>query len=313
MEFFIVSALNGLIYGMLLFMVSAGLTLTFGMMGILNFSHAAFYMLGAYLAYTISSYTNFWIGILVVPPIVAMLGVVIERYILRPVHRYGHAHELLVTFGLVFIFDEFVKLFYGNYPVSYQVPAALDFPAFSMFGASYPFYKVFIGLVALLMFLGLYLVLTRTRIGMIVRGAERLPHVAQALGHNVTGLFTAVFAAGAALAALAGAVAGAFYQTNPNMAWEIGIVVFVVVVIGGLGSLGGSFIASVLIGLLNSFAVGLDWTAGDLMHVVGLGDWVEKVGGFVGIRVSSFAATIPFLLMLGILLVRPAGLMGSKN
>lgn len=313
MEFFVVSVLNGLIYGLLLFMVSAGLTLTFGMMGVLNFSHAAFYMLGAYLAYTLTAHTNFWVGLIVAPPLVAVLGVIIERYILRPVHQYGHAHELLVTFGLVFIFDEAIKLFYGNNPVNYQVPAVLDFTAFKVFGTSYPFYKVFIGLVALSIFAGLYLVLQRTRVGMIVRGAERLPQVAQALGHNVAVLFMAIFAVGAALAALAGAVAGAFYQTNPNMAWEIGILVFVVVVIGGLGSLGGSFIASLLIGLLSSFTIGLDWTAGDLMNLLGLGAWTERASGLAGIQISSFAATVPFLLMLGILLVRPAGLMGSKN
>lgn len=154
MEFFLVSVLIGLIYGLLLFMVSSGLTLTFGMMGVLNFSHAAFYMLGAYFAYTISAYISFWVGVLFAPLIVACIGMFIERYILRPVHRYGHAHELLVTFGLVFIFDEFVKLFYGNYPVNYQVPDLLDFSAFSIFETSYPFYKILMRLVALLIFLG---------------------------------------------------------------------------------------------------------------------------------------------------------------
>jgi len=119
MEFLIVSTLNGVIYGMLLFMVSAGLTLIFGMMGVLNFAHASFYMLGAYFAYTLSGLFNFWVGLIVAPLLVAIIGMFIERYMLRRVHAHGHAHELLLTFGLVFIFEELIKLFYGDFPVNY--------------------------------------------------------------------------------------------------------------------------------------------------------------------------------------------------
>lgn len=193
MEFLVVSTLNGVIYGLLLFMVSAGLTLVFGMMGVLNFAHASFYMLGAYFAYTLSGLFNFWVGLIVAPLIVAAIGMLIERYMLRRVHAFGHAHELLLTFGIAFICEELVKLFYGNFPVNYQMPASLNFAAFRLFDTDYPFYRVFIGGIALAMFAVLFLLLTYTRVGIIVRGAERLPKMAEALGHNVPLVFMGVF------------------------------------------------------------------------------------------------------------------------
>jgi branched-chain amino acid transport system permease protein len=234
MEFVIVSILNGVIYGLLLFMVSAGLTLIFGMMGVLNFAHASFYMLGAYAAYAISSRVNFWVGLLVAPAVVGAIGMLVERYLLRKVHAFGHAHELSLTFGLALIFEELIKLFFGNFPVNYQMPDTLRFAAFTIFGTDYPFYRLFIGAVAVIMFIALYILLSQTRIGIVVRAAERLPAMAEALGHNIPVVFTSVFGAGAALAGLAGAVAGAFFPTNPNMALELGVIVFVVVVVGGL-------------------------------------------------------------------------------
>src|SRR4051812_18834829 len=231
MEFIVTSALNGVIYGMLLFMVSAGLTLIFGMMGILNFAHASFYMLGAYFAYTLSGFFNFWVGLAVAPLLVGGLGVLIERTMLRRVHRYGHAHQLLLTFGIALICEELVKLFYGDFPVNYRMPPGLNFPAFTLYGTNYPFYRVFIGAVALAMFVSLLLLLRHSRIGIVVRAAERLPKMAEALGHNVPLVFMGVFGTGAALAGLAGAVAGAFFPTTPNMAVDLGMIVFVIVVV----------------------------------------------------------------------------------
>src|SRR5208283_1606390 len=143
----------------------------------------------------------------------------------RPVHAYGHGHELLMTFGLALIIEEMMKLFFGDFPVNYQIPADLRFAAFTLFGTDYPFYRVFIGAIALSMFVVLWLLLARTRIGIVVRAAERLPVMAEALGHNIPLVFMGVFAVGAALAGLAGAVAGAFYPTNPNMALNLGVIV----------------------------------------------------------------------------------------
>lgn len=313
MEFLIISTLNGVIYGLLLFMVSAGLTLIFGMMGVLNFAHASFYMLGAYFAYALSPIIGFWGGLLLAPVLVGLIGMWVERVLLRRVHAHGHAHELLLTFGIALIVVEAVKLVFGDFPVAYQVPTELRFAAFTVFGTDYPFYRMFIGSTAVAMFLALWLLLTRTRVGIVVRAAERLPQMADALGHNIPVVFMSVFGVGAALAGLAGAVAGAFYPTNPNMAAELGVIVFVVVVVGGLGSLKGSLLASLLIGMFSSFAVGLDWSLAGLLGLVGLGDWARETGGLLTTQVSSISGTIPFALMLLVLLVRPAGLMGDRS
>ena len=312
METVVFSLLNGCVYGLLLFMVSAGLTLVFGMMGVLNFAHASFYMLGAYFAYTLQGLMGFGPAVVAATLLAGGVGVVVERFFLRRVHHHGHAHELLLTFGLSFIVAEGIKLFFGNHPVDYRVPAALDFAAFSLGRQQYPAYRVLMAAVALAMFAALWLLLTRTRIGIVVRAAIHKPRMAQALGHNVQLVFMGVFGVGAALAGLAGAIAGAFYTTNPNMALEVGVMVFVVVVVGGLGSLGGAMAASLLIGIVTSLAVGVDRSMADLLALVGAGGWAEGIGGLLTLKLSSLAATLPFALMLLILLVRPGGLMGER-
>jgi branched-chain amino acid transport system permease protein len=307
MEYFTVSLLNGVIYGLLLFMVSAGLTLIFGMMGVLNFAHASFYMIGAYAAYTLSPITGFWTALVLATLIAGVLGMGVERFFLRRVHKFGHAQELLVTFGA-----ELIKLFYGDFPVDYRVPQFLNFAAFRVFDADYPFYRLLMGGVSLAMFAVIYLLLSRTRVGIVVRSAIYRPRMAEALGHNVPLVFMSVFGVGAAMAGLAGAVAGAFYTTNPNMALELGVLVFVVVVVGGLGSLEGAMIASLLIGLISSFSVGIDASLASLFGLFGAGEWAESVGGLMTVKVSSLAATLPFLLMLVVLLVKPSGLKGEQ-
>lgn len=313
MEYFVVSLLNGVVYGLLLFMVSAGLTLIFGMMGVLNFAHASFYMIGAYCAYALTGRIGFGSALVVSTVVVGLLGVAVERGMLRRVHRYGHAQQLLLTFGLAFIIAEAVKLVFGNYPVDYAIPRGLNVPAFRVFGTDYPLYRVLMGGVSVAMFGAIYALLARTRVGLVVRSALHRPKMAEALGHNVQLVFTAVFGVGAALAGLAGAVAGAFYTTNPNMALELGVLVFVVVVVGGLGSLEGAMIASILIGLVSSFSVGLDTSLADLFGVFGARAWAERAGGLLTVKISSVAATLPFALMLLVLLVRPSGLRGEEG
>jgi branched-chain amino acid transport system permease protein len=312
MDFFVISLLNGVSYGLLLFMVSAGLTLIFGMMGVLNFAHSSFYMLGAYLGYSVGRVSGFWPALVVAPLLIALLGALIERYLLRPVHRHGHAHELLVTFGLVFIIDELVKLFYGNYPLKNPMPAELSFSAFHLFGLDYPFYRVFIALVAIVMFAAIFALSRYTRIGLIVRAAVRRPDMVEALGHNVPMVFLGVFAGGAALAGLAGVVAGVFYPTGPSMAQELGVIVFVVVVVGGLGSLEGALLASLLIGIFSSFAVGVNWTLADALSLVGLAG-ADRWGDAFTVKLSTVAGAIPFVLMFLVLLLRPAGLLGERQ
>lgn len=312
MDTLLVSLLNGTIYGLLLFMVSAGLTLIFGMMGVLNFAHASFYMLGAYFAYSLGGVLGFWGALVAAPLLVAMVAVVVERYFLRRIHHHGHAHELLLTFGLSLVIAELIKLFFGNYPVNYQVPRALDFAAFTVGSSDYPVYRLLIGGVAVGMFVAIYLLLTHTRVGIVVRSAIYRPRMVEALGHNVPRVFMGVFGVGAALAGLAGAVAGAFYTTSPNMALELGVMVFVVVVVGGLGSLEGAMLASLLIGVVTSLAIAVDGTLADLLGFVGAQAWAEGIGGLFTLKLSSLAGTIPFALMLLVLLVRPTGLLGEK-
>lgn len=313
MEYVVVSLLNGIVHGLLLFMVSAGLTLIFGMMGVLNFAHAWFYMLGAYVGFTLTRLGFFWIGLLLAPVIAGGLGVLVERYMLRRVHKWGHAHELLLTFGLAFIIEEVIKLFYGDALVSYQMPDYLRFPAFTIFETNYPFYRLFMGTVALVMFAALWMLLRYTRVGIIVRAATYRPTTVEALGHNLPLVFMGVFAGGTAMAGLAGSVAGAFYPTGPNMAVDFGTLVFVVVVVGGLGSVMGALIASLMIGVFISFAVGVSLSLADLLSLVGLGAWAQGMGGLLTLKLQSIANSMPFLLMLLILLVRPAGLMGDRQ
>ena len=228
-------------------------------------------------------------------------------------HKYGHTHELLLTFGLAFIIEELIKLFYGDFPVNYAMPAYMKFAAFTLYETNYPFYRLFMGIVALAIFAALYVLLTRTRVGIIVRAATLRPVMVEALGHNLPVVFMGVFAGGAALAGLAGAVAGAFFPTGPNMAVDFGTLVFVVVVVGGLGSLEGALVASLMIGLFISFSVGLSWSLSDLLALVGLGSWAREVGGLLTLQLSTVAASMPFLLMLLVLLIRPAGLFGDRQ
>ena len=312
MDFIVVSLLNGISYGLLLFMVSAGLTLIFGMMGVLNFAHGSFYMLGAYFGYTLTRYTSFWLAIVVAPLAVALIGGFVERFMLRRAHRHGHAHELLLTFGLFFIFEELVKLFYGFYPVEYRMPPALTFTVFTVSGIDYPFFRLFIALIAMAMFVAIFLLLRFTRAGLIVRAAVHRPQMVEGLGHNVPLVFLAVFALGAGMAGLAGTVAGAFYPTSPTMAQELGMIIFVVVVVGGLGSIEGALTASLLIGIFSSFAVGLDWALADIGRPFGIDQWLAGFGGPLTTRLSTIASAVPFVLMLIVLLVRPAGLMGEN-
>ena len=312
MEFIVVSTINGLIYGLLLFMVSAGLTLVFGMMGIINFAHASFYMIGAYLAYSLVKLIGFGGALIVAPILVGIIGIVVERFLLRPVHKFGHAHELLMTFGLAFVAEELMKLVFGNYAVPYCVPAALRFPAFSLFGTDYPSYRIFVGLTALVLFSILFYLLRRTRIGVVVRAVVQRPAMTGALGHNVDTLFMGTFGLGAWMAGVAGVVGGALLTTSPNMALEMGVLVFVVVVVGGLGSLEGAFAASLIIGLLTSLSIGIDVSIADLFGYVGLGGVVTALGGPLVIKLSTFAGAMPVLVMLIVLMVRPAGLFGDR-
>ncbi|HKC45617.1 MAG TPA: branched-chain amino acid ABC transporter permease [Burkholderiales bacterium] len=314
MEFFLVTALNGASYGLLLFMLCSGLTLIFSMMGVLNFAHASFYMLGAYFAFSISARIGFWPALALAPLAVGAIGMLVERYGLRAVHRYGHVAELLFTFGLAYLIEELVHLVWGRLPVDYRIPPELDGPLFTVYGTSFPIYRGFMMLVSVAMLAALYLALTRTRVGLVIQAALTHPHMVEALGHNVPRVFMLVFGGGAALAGLAGVIGGNAFVTEPGMAALVGAIVFVVVVVGGLGSLAGAFVASLLIGCLQTFSVALDWSiAGALAHLgvkLPAGSFLAELAG---ITVAQAAPVLPFLLMVLVLVFRPRGLLGTRD
>ena len=314
MEFFTLSLLNGVSYGLLLFMLSAGLTLIFSMMGVLNFAHASFYMLGAYLAFQVAEWTNFWIAFLIAPMLVALLGGLFERTVLRKTHKFGHVAELLVTFGLSFVILELVQLIWGRTPVDYKVPAALDGSLFKLYSSTFPTYRGFMMLVAVGMLGSLYLVLKKTRIGLVIQAALTHPETTEALGHNVPRVFAMVFAGGCALAGLAGVIGGNAFITDPGMAQAVGAIIFVVVVVGGMGSLAGALIASLFIGVMQTFAVGLDWSFIGGLQWLGVAVTPDTFGYPVWkLKLSQVAPILPYLLLVVMLVVRPKGIMGTRD
>lgn len=314
LEILLFSTLNGLVTGLLLFLLASGLTLIFSMMGILNFAHASFYMLGAYFAYSISLQFGFWTGLVLAPLIVGVLGALVERYGLRRVHRSGHVAELIFTFGLAFLIEELVQFLWGRDTKSYQAPEMLDFALFTLFGQNFPAYKGFMILISLAIFLGLGLVLTRTRIGLIIQAAISHPNTVSSLGHNVPLIFTAAFGAGTALAGVAGVIAGPVLTTFPGMAIVLGSIVFVIVVVGGLGSLTGALIASLLIGLLQSWAIALDLSVNDLLALFGVSFPADHVlSDLWTLSLPQVAPILPYLLLVLILIFRPTGLFGRRE
>ena len=314
MEFITVSLLNGLSYGLLLFMLSSGLTLIFSMMGVLNFAHASFYMVGAYLGYTVSQSIGYLPGLIIAPLAVGVLGSLFEKYCLRRVHHFGHVPELLITFGLSYLILEVVQLVWGRSAMDYRKPEWLDFPAFTVFGTQFPAYRLFTMGVALVMLAALWLLLKKTRIGLVIQAALTHPHAVESLGHNVPRVFMLVFGGGAALAGLAGAVGGAQFVTEPAMAASVGSIIFVVVVVGGMGSLPGAFVASLLIGLMDAFAVGSDRSLADAFRLFGMTVNESTFGWVVlKVKVSQIAAILPYLLLVLILIFRPRGLLGTRE
>ena len=314
MDVILFTIFNGVLYGMLLFMLSSGLTLIFGMMGVLNFAHASFFMLGAYFAYQISEFVGFYPALIIAPILIAILGAIVERYGLRRVHKFGHVAELLFTFGLFYIIEEVVQMIWGKVPVGYHIPSSMDFSLFTLKGMSYPAYQMFTLAVSVAIFGGLFFVLTKTRAGLIIKAALTHPEIVSSLGHNVPKVFMMVFGLGCALAGLAGVLAGNTLGTDPSMALFLGPIVFVVIVVGGLGSLKGALVASLLIGLLQTFAISLDYSLNNLIEFLGFSLDAESLWRiFVDITIATLAPILPYLLLVVMLIARPRGLFGTRD
>jgi branched-chain amino acid transport system permease protein len=283
---FVTQLVNGLVYGMLLFMMSAGLSLIFGLMNVVNIAHGSFFMLGAFFAMTIMKVTgSFWAALALgwIPAVV--IGVAMERIFIRKLYSRGHLDQVLLTFGFTFVFADAVRWVWGTEIRDIPVPEILS-GVIEAGGVILPKYRLFLivfgGLVALL----LWLFLERSRVGAMVRAGVDDAFTAAGIGINVPVLFAAIFALGVGLAAVGGAVAGPILGVFPGMDIEILIPAFIVVVIGGMGSLRGAFVASIFVGMVDTFGKAY---------------------------FPDFALFIIYLLMVVVLLTRPNGLFGAAK
>ncbi len=246
-------ALNGLSYGVLLFLLSVGLTLIFGMLDVVNLAHGSFYMLGAYAGLALIGATgNFWLALVLAPIAVGLVGAVAERACLRPLYRRPPLDQVLLTFGFIYLFEDVVKWIWGGRIRSIPGPAIFA-GSVNVLGVPFPSYRLFVIVFGLAMAVALWLLIERTRLGSIIRAGVFDAEMTAGLGINIHRVFTGVFAFGAALAGLSGVIAGPIQSAYPAMGGEILIRTLIVVVVGGLGSLKGSLVGSLIIGQAETF------------------------------------------------------------
>lgn len=298
-QLLLVQLLNGLQLGVLLFLVAAGLTLVFGVMDFINLAHGVQYMLGAYLGATFAALTgSFWLGLLLALPAALAVGLVLEFLVFRHFYDRDHLSQVLATFGVILFLNQAVKAIWGAAPLQMPIPALLDGGIEIMPGLQYPIYRIAI-LVAGLASAGLlWFLVERTKVGMLVRaGASNAPMVA-ALGVDIRRLFTIVFGFGAMLAGFAGVMAGPIFSVEPGMGDTVLILAFVVIVIGGIGSIRGAFIAALLVGVIDT--VGKSATP-DLMRLFLDPSAARQTG-------AALASMLIYIAMAAILAFRPAGL-----
>ncbi|MFG1479903.1 branched-chain amino acid ABC transporter permease [Xanthobacter sp. V4C-4] len=295
----LVQILNGLQLGLLLFLVAAGLTLVFGVMDVINLAHGVQYMLGAYLMVTATALTgSFWLGLGLAMGAALMLGLGLERLVIRHLYGRSHLEQVLATFGIILFLNEAVRMIWGASPLSIPMPATLAGTVTLMDGLHYPVYRLVLIVVALALAGGLYLLVTRTRSGMLLRaGATNAPMVS-ALGVDITALFARVFAFGAMLAAFAGALAGPILSVEPGMGDSLLILAFVVIVIGGIGSMRGAFVAALLVGLIDT--LGRSFLT-DLLKLAMPAPDATQAG-------PALASVSVYVLMAVVLFFRPRGL-----
>ncbi len=283
---FLIQLLNSVQYGFLLFLVASGLTLVFGIMGIINLAHGAFYMFGAYMVWWLYGYTeSLTLSIVLGVPLIMLLGLAIERLAIARLYHRDHLYQVLLTFGLILILNECQKIFWGTNFHSVPVPEALSGSIPLTENQVYPIYRVFISVVCMLIAAGMYLLIQKTRLGMTIRAGASNREMVQALGININWVFAAVFSLGAALAGFAGMIGAPVSSVYPGMGDQVLIISFVVVVIGGIGSIKGAFIGAMLIGLADTFGK---------------------------VLVPDFASMAVYATMAVILLWRPQGLFGQS-
>jgi branched-chain amino acid transport system permease protein len=267
---FLIQLLNSVQYGLLLFMLAAGLTLIFGIMGVVNLAHGSFYMLGAYLAYAIAGLSgSLTVAIVGGTALAVLFGLVLERLLFRFFYQRDHLDQVLLTFGLIYIFEEMRSLLWGDDVHGVKIPELLRFSIPLTENLSYPVYRLFIAGLCILLALGLYLLIGKTRLGMKIRAGAFNRDMAEALGVNIRRIHAVVFALGVGLAAFAGIIAAPISSVYPNMGSQVLIMCFVVVVIGGIGSVRGALIAALLVGLVDTFGkVLLPQVSGMLVYML---------------------------------------------
>lgn len=281
----LIQILNGVVYGGLLYLLSVGLVLIFGLREVVNFAHGALFMLGSYIGYTLAAMGYWWLGLLVSVVVMAALGCLLDILVFRTLRKHDHIVTVLITFGLLLIFETVVTVIWGKAYLSYPVPSLLA-GTIEIAGSRFPLYRLFIIVVSFAVAGALAAWLRYTRVGLYVRAASTNAHVTAIQGIDVDRLSLVVVGLGTALAGLSGVVAGPLLTLSPTMGNYILIDSFIVVVIGGLGSFGGAFLAALLIGQIHNFgAIYLPWAA----------------------------TMLPFLLMIGIVIWRPTGFAGSRT
>jgi len=292
---FLIQLLNAVQYGLLLFLVASGLTLIFGIMGIINLAHGSFYMIGAYLAWSLSgSLGNFWAAIALGIVLSVLLGMLLEWLLIRHLYRRDHLYQVLLTYGLILIFEELRSIIWGDDVHGVPVPDALSASVPLTDTLEYPVYRLWMSGVCVVLAGLMYWLIQHTRLGMMIRAGASNRDMTQSLGINIQLLYRLVFALGVALAAFAGMIAAPVSSVFPGMGGQVLIICFVVVLIGGIGSVKGALVAALLIGLVDTF--------GKVLEI--------EIGGF---RVlPELAGMSVYLLMAMVLLWRPEGLFGKR-
>ena len=267
---FLIQLLNSVQYGLLLFMLAAGLTLIFGIMGVVNLAHGSFYMLGAYLAWSLAAKTgSLTLAILLGTVLSVAFGLLLERVLFRHFYHRDHLDQVLLTFGLIYVFEELRSILWGDDVHGLPVPEMLSASIPLTENLSYPVYRLFMSGVCLVLALGLYLLISKTRLGMKIRAGAFNRDMTESLGINIRLIHAVVFALGIGLAAIAGMIAAPVSSVYPNMGSQVLIMCFVVVVIGGIGSVRGALIAALLVGLVDTFGkVLLPQASGMLVYVL---------------------------------------------
>jgi len=283
-HFIFIQLFNGLILGSIYILLSLGLTVIFGTLGVVNFAHGAIYMLGAYAAYSIVTLLNinFFLAILICPIIVGIIGMLLERSLISKLYKFPHFYNLLLTFGMMFFIQDAIKIIYGPEGESFNIPQMLG-GAVNLGFMIYPKYRLFVILITAFLALGVWLFIEKTKLGAIIRAGTDDSEMVDALGINISRTFTLVFGIGAALSGLAGVLSAPIQDVQPLMGMDILVETFVVVIVGGMGSIGGSVLAGLIIGELITLGV-IFWPpiATSLMYILMVIILIARPRGFFG-------------------------------